>query len=76
VIGLLAERVSAKQRELESEIARVQALNGGKSAPAAKPRAVVKYRGPAGEEWSGRGSKPKWVEDELAKGRMLEELKA
>lgn len=76
VISLLAEKAAAKQRELESEIARVPALNCGNAAPTAKPKAVVKYRAASGETWSGRGSKPKWVEDHLAAGGTLEELKA
>lgn len=41
----------------------------GKAAP------VVKYRGPNGETWSGgRGRKPKWVTDALAKGKKLEDF--
>ena len=38
--------------------------------PAAK--GVAKYRGPAGETWSGgRGRKPKWVTEALAAGKSL-----
>ena len=51
---------------------------GGKRAPrraAGAPKAPAKYRGPNGESWSGgRGRKPQWVVDALAKGRKLEEF--
>lgn len=50
------------------------------SAPASPAKGtknpVVAYRHPAGMTWSGRGKKPKWVEDWLAEGRSLDELKA
>ncbi len=47
------------------------ARKGGNGKPAAAP----KYRGPNGETWSGgRGRKPKWVTDALAKGRKLEDF--
>jgi DNA-binding protein H-NS len=43
------------------------------SGPAVK--AVVKYRGPNGEGWSGgRGRKPRWVTEALAKGKKLEDF--
>lgn len=38
--------------------------------------APVKYRDPqnASRTWAGRGRKPRWLEEELAKGRKLEEF--
>ena len=42
-------------------------------APAAK--GVAKYRGPAGETWSGgRGRKPRWVTEALAAGKSLSDF--
>jgi DNA-binding protein H-NS len=37
---------------------------------------ATKYRNPDNppENWSGRGRKPKWVEEKLSAGRSLEEL--
>jgi DNA-binding protein H-NS len=32
----------------------------------------AKYRGPNGEEWSGRGLTPKWLREEIAKGKPKE----
>jgi DNA-binding protein H-NS len=42
--------------------------------PARKTRHVrgkqpAKYRGPGGEEWSGRGPAPRWMKPLLAKGK-------
>lgn len=34
----------------------------------------VKYRGPNGEEWSGRGRTPKWLQILEAEGRKREEF--
>jgi DNA-binding protein H-NS len=47
---------------------------GGRSARG-KVAAVIKYRGPNGETWSGgRGRKPQWVTQALQQGRKLEEF--
>jgi DNA-binding protein H-NS len=38
-------------------------------------RAAAKYKNPATTQtWSGRGRKPKWVDDAISKGRKLEDL--
>jgi DNA-binding protein H-NS len=34
----------------------------------------IKYRGPAGQAWSGVGRKPLWVAEALAAGRSLEDF--
>ncbi|MBO9644187.1 MULTISPECIES: H-NS family nucleoid-associated regulatory protein [Pseudacidovorax] len=45
------------------------------SAAPAKAAAVVKYRSPTGETWSGgRGRKPRWVTEALAAGKSLDEF--
>lgn len=76
-IATLADKVAERQRELQAEMERVAGFVSAKgaSAPSAR-KAPALYRGPNGEEWSGRGPRPKWVEEELAQGRPLEELKA
>jgi len=44
----------------------------------ARGKTVVKYRDPQDPKrtWSGRGRKPKWVQDWLAAGNSLDALKA
>ena len=45
------------------------------AAGPAKPKAKAKYRSPNGETWSGgRGRKPRWVTEALAKGKKIEEF--
>ncbi len=43
----------------------------GRKAKPERSRAspAVKYRGPGGEEWSGRGRPPRWVQAVEAEGR-------
>ena len=49
-----------------------------KTAKAAKPAPVVKYRNPTNPDqgWSGRGRKPQWALDWIAQGKSLDELAA
>ncbi len=48
---------------------------GGSARAGAKPGKAVKYRSPDGQTWSGgRGRKPQWVVDALAKGGKLEDF--
>ena len=51
---------------------------GTKTAKAAKPALVVKYRNPTNPDqgWSGRGRKPQWALDWIAQGKSLDELAA
>ena len=44
---------------------------GKKSA--GKP-AAVKFRGPNGEEWSGRGRAPAWMKEALEQGKSKEDF--
>ena len=45
-----------------------------RSATGSKNKVAPKYRGSAGQLWTGRGRRPAWVEAELAKGRSLDDL--
>lgn len=55
-----------------------------KSAPSAKPvsgkkgkplgKAPIKYRGPNGEVWSGRGVVPRWMAALMAQGQTKEQF--
>lgn len=65
----LDEAIEARRAELEAELAD---LGGGRNRarrPASAPKAEgdkrsdvkVQYRGPNGEEYSGRGAMPKWA---------------
>jgi len=68
----LAERVSARQRELSSEAERLNALvvHHAKAKPLKAAPAKPKYQ--KGENaWSGRGTQPAWVKQHLALGGRL-----
>lgn len=48
---------------------------GAEGAPAAKRKpAPIKYRGPAGETWTGRGKQPRWLKALVDAGRQPEEF--
>lgn len=53
------------------------AMTGKEKNKGRKPAAgaiPVKYRGPNGEEWSGRGRTPKWVQTIEAEGRKRDDF--
>jgi DNA-binding protein H-NS len=45
-----------------------------KAAPAKKGSAPVKYRGPGGETWAGRGRPPRWLSALEAEGKKREDF--
>ena len=79
--ALLKQAEAARRAEIASVVADIQArmkeygislndLKGGQRRPNARAAVAAKYRNPAtGESWSGRGRAPKWLAEELAKGR-------
>lgn len=36
--------------------------------------AVVRYRGPEGQEWSGMGRQPAWIKQAIAEGKSKEDF--
>lgn len=74
IIEKLVDKVAARQRELEDEIAHINAL----TSTTALKKPVAKYRHPDDHSkvWSGRGARPRWIEDEIAGGKTLEQLAA
>lgn len=49
-------------------------LAGKKRSAKGKAVVAVKYHGPKGETWSGRGSMPRWMSALVTKGRKKEEF--
>lgn len=86
----IKDRAEAERKELlakmeamarENGFAGLDAVLGSKSAEGAskqRKRGSVppKYRNPSNAEqtWTGRGRKPKWVEEALAAGATLDEM--
>jgi DNA-binding protein H-NS len=85
---LMAEAEQMRQKEIDDVIAEIRekmkaygltAQDIGGSAASRKRSSggakTVKYRGPNGETWSGgRGRKPRWVTEALAKGKKIEDF--
>ncbi len=84
---LMAEAEQMRQKEINEVIAEIRekmktygltAQDIGGSARkrnSGGAKAAIKYRGPNGETWSGgRGRKPRWVSEALAKGKKLEDF--
>jgi DNA-binding protein H-NS len=47
---------------------------GKRQTKHAKGKQPAKYRGPNGEEWSGRGPAPKWMKPLLTKGKTKQDF--
>ncbi len=84
---LMAEAEQMRQKEIDEVIAEIrekmktysltaQDIGGGaRKRNSGGAKAAIKYRGPNGETWSGgRGRKPRWVSEALAKGKKLEDF--
>lgn len=76
---------AARKSEVSAAVAEVKRLIGeygltavdcGFGAPAKKSagKVAVKYRGPNGEAWTGRGTTPAWVIAQEAAGRTRESM--
>ena len=77
--------IEETRRRAEALGLSIQDLFGGTAQPAkngrrgAKPEGTkakppVKYRGPGGEEWSGRGRAPNWIQAAVAQGKSREDF--
>lgn len=79
--ALLRQAEAARRAEIASVVADIQArmkeygistddLKGGAKKGKARGAVAAKYKNAAtGETWSGRGRAPKWLAEEMAKGK-------
>ncbi len=66
---------SGKSRGAKSKSKKVAATRvGGPGKKKSTSVLAAKYRGPAGETWSGRGLTPRWLAALLAQGKTKEEF--
>jgi DNA-binding protein H-NS len=69
-----------RRAELQKQLARMEALVGGRrvvrrGGSALKGRKVPpKYRGPSRETWAGRGAKPRWLVAAIKGGKKLDDF--
>ena len=79
VEAAIGEKVTARRHELESELSKLQHLDGRAGAKATRrggPRGRVapKYRDPKdrSQTWAGRGLQPRWLKEAIKSGKKLE----
>lgn len=82
--ALMKQAEAARQAEIAAVVAEILGrmkefgitlddLRGGPKKAKARGAVAAKFRNPAtGESWSGRGRAPKWLAEEMAKGRAKE----
>jgi DNA-binding protein H-NS len=70
-IGDLRAKVQESAKALGVSIEELIGVQASRKRPTKHPRGPQppKYRGPNGEEWSGRGPHPRWMKPLLAKGK-------
>jgi DNA-binding protein H-NS len=72
--GITAEELSrpvARVQKSRQPLAKAAIPTKGKKPATASP---AKYRGPEGQEWTGRGTAPKWLNDLLVDGKIREDF--
>jgi DNA-binding protein H-NS len=70
-----AEALGLSIRDLFGEVPQPAKRGRGRAkAEGTKAKVPVKYRGPGGEEWSGRGRAPKWVQVAEAEGKTRDDF--
>lgn len=84
--ALLQQAETARRAEIAAVVAEIQArmkehgitladLKGGAKKTKSRAAVAPKYRNPAtGDSWSGRGRAPKWLAEEMARGRAKDEF--
>lgn len=70
------EAIKAAKAEAIKRGFSLEELVGRKKTGKSKAPSVPKYRHPENPEvtWSGRGRRPHWIEDALARGQSLEDF--
>jgi DNA-binding protein H-NS len=79
---MLTAKVSEQRRVLESELSKLDRLEGARRGKAASGRGgargavAPKYRNPENpsETWAGRGLKPRWLTAAIKGGKKIEDF--
>ena len=76
----VGETLLERRAELQKQLARMEALVGGRrvvrrGGSALKGRKVPpKYRSRSGETWAGRGARPRWLVAAIKEGKKLDDF--
>lgn len=70
------ERIAANVGLSVEQLMGASAAKAAKKAAPARKAVADKFRNPAdaGQSWSGRGKRPKWLQEALDKGAKLEDF--
>ena len=68
-VEALRAKVAEAAQTLGMSVEEMLGLGGTRQRRYAKGSQPPKYRGPNGEEWSGRGPAPRWMKPFLAQGK-------
>jgi len=73
------QQVAELEREMLEDVKAKATLLGydlvkAEGKPKIQPEKKVKYRGPNGEEWSGKGKRPTWIMKLTTEGANLEDF--
>jgi DNA-binding protein H-NS len=73
------QQVAELEREMLEDVQAKATLLGyelvkAEGRPKLQPEKKVKYRGPNGEEWSGKGKRPTWIMKLITDGANLEDF--
>ena len=75
---MAAYGITAEELSRPASKARPKAPPAKAASPAKGKKPVVsspaKYRGPEGQEWTGRGTAPKWLNDLVAGGKTRDDF--
>lgn len=58
-----------------SDLTFPDAARPAKRVSAPRRQCAPKFRGPNGEEWSGRGRQPRWLVEQISQGHEVEEFR-
>lgn len=72
VYGLTAEDLGLARAPKAAKVAK--AVKPRRARAAAPQARTAKYRDPDGNEWSGRGPRPKWLRAAIEAGRSIDEF--
>ena len=84
---LLKQAEEARKREITEAVAEIKAkmqeygitaadmgFSAGRKSATTKKAAVVRYRSPTGETWSGAGRQPQWLKAQIDAGKKKEDF--
>lgn len=76
----IAEVISEIKAKMVEYSISIDDLSGGrkssKKSGGSKPQGEVRFRGPQGETWSGKGRQPQWMKSALLEGKSKDDFAA